>query len=67
MSAWSQHGVRGHTLSYLRLLVCRGVQASSPILSRSMAVHCCIMRVTPLACSTWLPALPGCCSELPPK
>ena len=30
----------------------RGVPASSPILSRSMAVHCCIMRVTPLACST---------------
>ncbi len=30
----------------------RGVPASSPILSRSMAVHCCIMRVTPFACST---------------
>ena len=52
---------------YLRLFVCRGVQASSPILSRSMAVHCCIMRVTPLACSTWLAALPGCCSALLPK
>ena len=54
---------------YLRELVCRGVQASSPMRSRSMAVHCCIMRVTPLACSTWLPAaLPGPpCSALLPK